>query len=331
MTRRIVLTLGLLVGWSAGTKAQSSNCPGGQPGSVAQLTQDACQKAVDLFQYMAPQLGGVIVGGNATLGQGGALGGLGHFTVGLRVNFIQGSVPKLDDPNVFPVVTGARASTFITRDTPLPMPLVDGAVGLYGGFPVGLTNILAVDALVSASYVPKLTESNVTIDPANPVKLGLGARVGLLQESIITPGVSFTYLVRDLPSIALTGTSGVTTLNVTDLSERTTAWRFVASKNLILFGFALGIGQDKYKSTAAASASGTLGGLTVTSNQVGVSQEMSRTNVFADASFNVPFFKFILEGGQITGGAAPFTLNQFNGRGIVDSRLYGSLGFRFVW
>jgi len=62
-----------------------------------------------------------------------------------------------------------------------------------------------------------------------------------------------------------------------------------------------------------------------------VSQEMSRTNVFGDLSFNIPFFRLVLEGGQITGGAAPFTINQFNGRGIVDARLYGSLGLRFVW
>jgi hypothetical protein len=331
MTRRIVLTLGLLVGWSAGTKAQSSICPAGTAGSPAQFTQDACQKAVDLFQYMAPQLGGVITGGNATLGQGGALGGLGHFTVGLRVNVIQGSVPKLDDPNVFPVATGARASTFITSDTPLPMLTADGAVGLYAGYPIGLTNILALDGLVSATYVPELTKSNVRINPDNPVKFGFGGRVGLLQESIITPGVSFTYLIRDLPVITMTGTTGGATLRVNDLDEQTRAWRFVASKNLIMFGFALGIGQDKYKSTAGASASGTLGGLTVSSTQVAVSQEMSRTNVFGDLSFNIPFFRFVLEGGQITGGAAPFTINQFNGRGIVDARLYGSLGLRFVW
>src|SRR5262249_28260995 len=162
------------------------------------------QKAVDLYQYMAPQLGGAIVGGNATLGQGGTLGGLGHFTVGARINLIQGSVPKLNDAGVIPVPTGAVASTFTTTDIPLPMPTADAAVGLYSGFPIGVTNILGVDVMGSATYIPSFTESNVSVSPDNPLKLGYGVRIGLLQESIITPGASFTYLVRDLPVMDLT-------------------------------------------------------------------------------------------------------------------------------
>src|SRR5919204_6253244 len=58
--------------------AQSSQCPSGT--NQQRATQDACQQSIDLFKYMVPQLGIAITGGNATLGQGGALGGLGHFT-----------------------------------------------------------------------------------------------------------------------------------------------------------------------------------------------------------------------------------------------------------
>src|SRR5918999_3451529 len=79
----------------------TQRCP---PGSVnafgvpdqTRAAQDACQKAIDLFKYLAPQLGTAITGGNATLGQGGALGGLGHFSVGLRVNGVMGSLPNID-------------------------------------------------------------------------------------------------------------------------------------------------------------------------------------------------------------------------------------------
>src|SRR5262249_33847832 len=157
-------------------------------------TQDACQKTVDIFQYMAPQLGGAITGGNATLGQGGALGGLGHFTIGIRLNAIQGSVPKITEAAVIPLPTGARASVYNTSDIPLPMPVADAAVGVFSGVPLGLTNILGVDLLASASYIPNAEENGVSIEPDNPIKVGYGARIGLLQESIITPGVSFTYL-----------------------------------------------------------------------------------------------------------------------------------------
>jgi len=46
-------------------------CPGGPPLSAAQIAQDACQQAFDVYQFMAPQLGLALTGGNATAGQGG--------------------------------------------------------------------------------------------------------------------------------------------------------------------------------------------------------------------------------------------------------------------
>ena len=62
--------------------AQSNGCPataGGQtPTASQQVTNaahDACVQAVDVFQFVAPQLGLALTGGNATLGQGGTLGG----------------------------------------------------------------------------------------------------------------------------------------------------------------------------------------------------------------------------------------------------------------
>lgn len=322
-----VLTFGMIVGAATFAQAQSSNCPGGTLGSTAQITQDACQKTIDLFQYMAPQLGGAITGGNATIGQSGALGGLGHFSIGVRMNAIQGSIPKLNDLAVTPVPTGARVSNFQTSDVLIPMPTADGALGLFGGIPIGLTNVGAIDALVSMSYVPNINQSDVSVEPDNPVKFGYGVRVGIIQESIVTPGIAFTYLRRDLPMLALTGTSTGATLKVTNFDEETTAWRFVMSKSLVMFGIAAGIGQDKYHSSATAVGSA----LTVSSAAIDVSQEMSRTNVFGDISFNLPVFKIVLEVGEITSGAEPTTFNTFLGKGIVDPRFYGSLGLRFAW
>ena len=109
--RVLVLLVALaLTAAAAGAQVDTQRCP---PGTVnglgvpdqARASQDACQKAIDLFKYMAPQLGTSITGGNATLGQGGSLGGLGHFSVGLRVNAVQGSLPQIQ--NVTPSVTTA--------------------------------------------------------------------------------------------------------------------------------------------------------------------------------------------------------------------------------
>ena len=62
--------------------------------------QDACQKALDLLNYMTPQLGTLIAGGNATIGQGGTLGGLGHFAVSVRGNVMRASLPDIEGGGV---------------------------------------------------------------------------------------------------------------------------------------------------------------------------------------------------------------------------------------
>jgi hypothetical protein len=54
------------------------------PQCTAGVTQNACQKTIDLFQYMAPQFGILVTGGNAMLGQGGTVGGWGHRTLLLQ-------------------------------------------------------------------------------------------------------------------------------------------------------------------------------------------------------------------------------------------------------
>ena len=327
MMKNLSVAVVLLTVGSATGVAQSSQCPSGLPLSVAQVTQDACQKAVDLFQYMAPQLGGAITGGNATLGQGGSLGGLGHFSVGVRVNVLAGSIPQINDASAQPVFTGARSTAFRTSDTPFPMPTADAAIGIFAGLPLGLTNVGGIDLLVSASYIPNVEQDNVSVDADTPLKLGYGVRLSALQESIVMPGVSLTYLRRDLPKLAMTGVAGLSTLNVDNFDEQTTAWRIVASKSLIVFGVAVGYGQDKYESSANASA--TASG--VKSSPINVDQSITRSNLFADLSLNFPIFKLIVEGGQLFGGAAPATVNTFTGKGIVDSRLYASLGIRLGW
>jgi hypothetical protein len=320
MTNRVLGAVAVLAAAAVSAHAQANTCALG-------VTQDACQKAVDVYQYLAPQLGTAITGGNATLGQGGALGGLGHFSVGLRVNAVKGTLPQVDDPSATPVLTGARATAYPTKDSYVPMPTVDGALGIFKGIPLPLTNVGGIDLLVSASYIPKINEDDISIDPDNPVKFGYGVRISALQESLVSPGVSFTYLKRDLPVLSLTGSSSNSTLRIDDLTEKTTAWRLVASKSFILFGIAAGYGQDSYQSSASANA--TISGQT--SSTISVAQDMTRSNMFADLSLNFPIFKLIAEVGQVSGGTAPTTVNTFSGKGIVDSRLYGSVGFRLSW
>src|SRR5215212_4693646 len=89
--------LTLLAAASAGAQGVTS-CPTGSSAlDPARVTQDACQMALDVFHVMAPQLGLALTGGNATLGQGGNLGGPGHFSIGLRGNVFSGDLPEVTD------------------------------------------------------------------------------------------------------------------------------------------------------------------------------------------------------------------------------------------
>jgi hypothetical protein len=312
----------------------AQRCPRGTVNNLgipdqARASQDACQKAVDLFQYMAPQLGAAITGGNATLGQGGSLGGLGHFSVGFRINAVQGSIPQVQ--NVSPADTGAAKSTYDTKTQILPMPTAELAIGVFKGLPLAITNVGGVDVLVSASYLPEFNNSNVNVKvPNGSLKFGYGVRVGILQESLLVPGISVSYLHRELPTVNIAANSNNDSLYVNNLSLKSNAWRVVASKSLILFGLAAGIGQDKYDASTdiGAHVAARPPFPAANAGPVSLSQNLTRWNMFADLSMNLLLFKLTGEIGQVSGGTIN-TYNTFNGKQAADSRIYGSVGARF--
>lgn len=324
--RLFVLFAGVALA-GASLQAQDPRCPATT--NTERISQDACQKAIDLFSYMAPQLGTSIAGGNATLGQAGSLGGLGHFSAGFRINAVQGSLPQVQ--NATPSVNGAASTQYDTKTQLFPMPTAELAIGIFKGLPLAITNVGGVDLLVSAAYLPAFNGSGVNVTvPNGSLKLGYGARIGILQESLLVPGVSVSYLRRDLPTVNIAANSGNDSLYVNSLSLKTTAWRVVASKSLLLFGLAAGIGQDKYESSADISAHVAARALTPAANAgpVSLSQSLNRTNVFADLSMNLLLLKLTGEIGQVSGGTIN-TFNTFSGKQAADSRVYGSVGARF--
>ena len=336
---------GLVALSAASVQAQgtANTCP---PGSMiafgsgtlvpdrSMATQDACQMAVDVFQVMGPQLGLALAGGNATLGRGSALG-TGHFSLGLRANVFNGDLP---DVSAFPTpATSGRmqrtgANALPSNKQILGLPTADAAVGVFSGVPLGLTNIGGVDLLLSATYVPSIGDStdDVQIKPGRNLQIGYGVRVGLLQESLIMPGVSFTYLKRDLPTVDITGTSSNLDVAITDVKVKTSAYRIVASKSLLLIGIAAGVGQDRYDQSAMVE--GTVKNapppiVTQTSDRIRFAQKVTRTNMFLDLSLNLPVIKFIGEVGRVTGGAVD-TYNEFQTGRADKARIYGSVGIR---
>lgn len=293
--------------------------------------QDACQKAIDLLNYMTPQLGMLIAGGNATIGQGGTLGGLGHFALSVRANAMRASLPDIDIEGVN--YGTAQRSDYVTEAQWAGLPVVDAAFGLFKGIPLPLTNILGIDVLVNISYLPELRHEPLELTtPEGAFKFGYGARVGVLQESLVLPGIAFTYMKRDLPQTTLVASwdggslSGADTARLENFDIGTTSWRLVASKSLIAFGIAVGVGQDRYEAEAAAGYAVNDPFQRFEGGPFPYAFDVTRTNVFVDLSTNLGLAKLVATVGNVSGGDIP-TYNNFD-KEADASRIYGSLGVR---
>ena len=318
-----VLVVLALAAPSASAQDVDSRCSDPAFVGAAQEGGDACQKVVDLYRYLGEQLGTLIAGGNAVLGRGGTLGGFPHFTAELRANTMRASIP---DVGSAAIATGApRQSTYSVNEKWVAIPQVDASLGIFKGIPVGVTYVGGVDAIVSAAYVPDVTDRSVSIAPSGAaLRLGYGARVGIMSESVLTPGISVTYLERELPTTTIVATEGGNTLTVRKLEIKAKSWRVVASKSFLVLGIAAGIGQDEYRASTA---------LTYDVGGVGPPQPFTldvspkRTNMFVDLSVTpFPLVRVVGELGRVSGGDLQ-TYNHFD-PGAGDARLYGSLGLR---
>jgi hypothetical protein len=309
--RRLAVAVAVLAMSAAPARAQ---CAGGN-------TEDACQKAVDMWAYMMPQLGTSLVGGSHTLGIGSTLGGFPHFAIALRANAVMGNLPDLSAMNFS--LAGAQNDNIDTPDQILGLPGVDFAIGVYKGFPIGVTRIGGVDLLGSVTYLPEIEGDGASIIPTDgSMKISMGVRVGLLEQSLVVPGVSFSYLVRDLPTVDLGVSAGNASLDIDDFSVKTTSWRLSAQKNLLLFQLSAGYGQDTYD--AASVISGQVDVFPIA--PVNVSQDLKRTSMYGSLGINLLLAKIIAEVGQVSGGDVT-TFNTF-AEAADKSRLYGSIGAR---
>jgi hypothetical protein len=330
---RLSLTLAFLVAGTAAHAQKASRAaqqqldPQCASGSLP--LQDGCQKAIDIFNFMAPQLGVSIAGGGATLGQGEVMGGPLKYSVGVRANALQGALPEVD--KVAPATDQAHASDYPVKQQLIGFPVADATVGVLPAISIGLLKFGGADLMVSAAYLPPLSQDRFTIEtPGGALKMGYGGRIGVLSEGALFPGVAVTYLQRDLPMTNITGTTTDDTLTVQGLSVKTTAWRLTATKHLLLLGLTAGYGQDTYKSSADLSVR--IHDLTAcptgcSGTPFNFSQSLTRTNVYADLSVNLALVRFVGEIGMVSGGSVP-TYNSFSTEAADKTRAYGSLGVR---
>ena len=328
--------LALVVVTAGAWNTVEAQCP------TSGVASQACFASVDFVNYMTPQMGTAFAGGSSTLGQSGILGGLGHFALGIRGTAVtNGAYPNIADKG-FSTTPGKLS--YSTKSQVIPGVGVDASIGLWKGFSAGPTNIGGVDLLVSALYLPNIDQSDYKIKAKDGnLKFGYGVRVGLLDETAVSPGVHFSYLQRDLPTVSLTGSTSVSaggnTANgsfaLNDFSVKTSAWRIMAAKNFLIFGLQAGLGQDTYKSSSSIVATiptQTVSGVSVpgqTANGT-ASLNMTRTNVFVGAMINLFAFKIVAEAGQVSGGSLATPYNTFD-KQPGDSRSYISGGIRIAF
>lgn len=315
--------------------AQGTIDPQCPPGSLnssgspdnTMVAQDACQKAIDLFRYMAPQLGAVLAGGNPTQGIAGTLGGPGHFSFGIRANGLQGSLPEVD--KVVPNTRGARVDTYTIDTQAIGFVTADVAVALFKG--LSTSGFGAVDALASASYIPEYSGTSVEVKvPSGSFKFGFGAKVGILSETSTRPGIAVSYLDRELPTVDITGKSGDDRLFLDNVKIRSKSWRAVVGKSFLFVGLGAGYGQDRYDSNAditvtVAPRQATQGG---TGGPINLGQKLTRNNLFGTVWLNAKVMRIVGEVGRVSGGEI-VTYNQFDGAQPADARTYASIGLRF--
>jgi hypothetical protein len=285
-------------------------------------TQDACQKAEDIYTYLFPQLGAALAAGNPVLGSNRMLGGLGHFSVGVRASLLKASIPDFD--NINPSILGRQNSNIPLLEQWTPVPVFDASVGLFKGFPVGVTHVGAIDALASLTVIPSLPE-DVDVQIDGKTRFGFGAQVGLLEEAVVIPGISVSFLQRGLPEISFqTNANTPATFSVDKLDVTVSSWRVIASKTFIAFGLAAGFGGDTYNSegTLGATAAGF-------SEEIPLDRSITRSNWFVDLTINLGPVKLAGEYGGVLKKTQE-TFNTFDPEAGA-SRTYFAAGLRIAF
>lgn len=307
--------------------AQSAQCAS-QPFAV----RDACQKGTDIFTMLAPQVQGALAGGSPVLGASNAVRG---FSVGLRVNAVDGRLPQLG--NVRLATDGIARSVIPAKRVPLPAPVLDVAIGAFPGFVVGVQRLFSVDLLANVAYIPHRTIEDFSVRASNgSLKLGYGARVGLLPDGRVMPAIALSYVRRSLPTAMLaTGVPSTVLAATTDdslslgeLSMRNDALRFAISKKLGFLEFGGGVGQDRYRTFSQLRVRVTPPLGAPVAETFALTQKITRNAAYGSMAMNILKLRLAAEAGTIFGGDSLATYNDFTDGKPNEQRLFGSVGLR---
>ena len=313
---------------------------------VPAVFSDRCFAVAQAVDAAQPQLGILMAGGNPTLGTastgGVRLGVIPRVSLTARVNVVAARLPDIrelqDDESA------------VTEQFSVPAPAVGAnlSVGLTQGFNLApmLGGFGAIDLLGSVSVLPL---SLVDDFGDNAFSWGAGARVGLLRESFVTPGVSVSVMYRDLGDVSFgnvcTGTETASVLAPTNPNRRTcvgdgdfgeiafglqnVSARAAVSKRLLGLGLTAGVGYDQFDTDAdfAFSAIETDGGRELFRFS-DVAVDNDRWSAFLDASFTLLVASLVAEVGWMQGAEAITGFPEASDFDPREGTWFGSLGAR---
>ena len=210
-----------------------------------------------------------------------------------------------------------------------PAPLVEAAVGVFGGLPSGL---LAVDLLGSAQLVPAGVFDNFRVDPdarhIGDVALGSASArgSGCCGRRGPLPGVSVERRCGATfpPSRTVTSRAGDQFQYAVDL--RATNLRLVASKQFAALGVAAGLGWDKYTGDALIQVPTT--SLPAARPSVPVElEQLARARLSRMPASGLGLVRLVAEGGYLGGKDQDLT-TDFEDFDTTKGKFFAGLGLR---
>ncbi len=225
------------------------------PSGIQDQFSFLCGQVANALSNIQPSLGIAFSGGAHTLGTATTIGRrLGFFpriSVTARVNAALAKAPNILGGEFVPTVTdGGTVGAMPTAGIPIAALQGDVVVGLYNGFSFTplIGGVGAVDLLGSVSFIPAVSpiDSIIGLDKSI-INVGVGARVGILKQGLVMPGISVSAMYRTMGDVTFGDMDAPdpaafsTNLSVISL-------RAGISKGILAFDFAAGAGYDIYTS-----------------------------------------------------------------------------------
>jgi hypothetical protein len=313
--RALSVAAGVFLTAALPLRAQTPECS-----PYASNARRVCAAAVDGTRAFHPVIGVLVSGGNPTIGSAATLGGVGHASVTVRANAVELVLPDL-------AYNGSSSAVPAGDEVWTPAPVVEGALGIYRGMQAGL---LAVDLLGSAQLLPTNQIDHLTLDAGArkigdmALGLGLGVRVGVLREMGPVPAVSVSVMRRDIPRITYGDVTGGDRYSY-GVDLRATNLRVVASKQLLAFDVAAGVGWDKYTGDALIRFRDPATG--ITQPEVPVELDNSRILTFVNAGMSLSVVRLTAEVGY-QGGRDQNLSTDFEDFDTTKGKFFAGLGLR---